>query len=80
MGPLVLLLGAVVFVTWPSLDVVPMLVALGAGGLILPILLYPSSYTLWQAIDIVMRPVDADDFDVDTATTTSSTTTSKQQH
>lgn len=82
MGPLVLILGAVVLVTWPNLDVVPMLVALGAGGLILPILLYPSSYTLWQAIDIVMRPVDADDFDVDTTSTTSNntTTTKQQQH
>ena len=62
MGPLVLALGAVVAVTWPDFDALPLFITLGAGGLLLPILLYPSSYTMWQGIDILMRPVSADDF------------------
>ena len=63
MGPLVLILGGVIAVTWPDVDVVPLLVILGAGGLLLPILLYPSSYTTWQAVDILMRPVEPQHFD-----------------
>ncbi len=30
----------------------------------LPIVLYPVSYTLWQALDIAMRPVTVDDFEL----------------
>ena len=41
-----------------------MLIVLGAGALILPIVLYPMSYTMWQALDIAMRPVTVDDFDL----------------
>lgn len=63
MGPLVLTLGVMVAITWPSVSVVPMFVALGVGALILPVLLYPSSYTMWQAVDILMRPVGPDDFE-----------------
>lgn len=63
MGPLVLILGGVTFATWPDFDTIRLLVILGVGGLLLPILLYPSSYTTWQAIDILMRPVQPADFD-----------------
>lgn len=65
MGPLVVALGVMVAITWPELAVVPLVVVLGVGALVLPVALYPSSYTVWQAIDIVMRPVTPDDFDVD---------------
>lgn len=71
MGPLVVALGAVVAFTWPEFETTPMLITLGAGGLILPILLYPSSYTMWQAVDILMRPVEPGHF----ATSTSSAAT-----
>lgn len=64
MGPLVVALGGVVAITWPSIDMVPLFVVLGAGGVLLPVLLYPSSYSLWQAVDIVMRPVEPEHFDV----------------
>ena len=30
----------------------------------LPIVLYPVSYTVWQALDIAMRPVTVDDFEL----------------
>ena len=65
MGPLVLALGAVVAVTWPDFDPVPLFITLGAGGLLLPILLYPSSYTMWQAIDLLLRPAQPEDFTPD---------------
>ncbi|MEP1125355.1 MAG: hypothetical protein ABJH68_15835 [Ilumatobacter sp.] len=62
MGPLVFILGGVMLATWPDFPTVPLFVALGAGGLLLPVLLYPSSYTMWQAVDIFMRPVEAEHF------------------
>jgi uncharacterized protein (DUF983 family) len=62
MGPLVVLLGVVMAFTWPEVHVVPLFVVFGVGALVLPILLYPSSYTMWQAVDILMRPPQPDDF------------------
>ncbi|MEL6892603.1 MAG: DUF983 domain-containing protein [Actinomycetota bacterium] len=62
MGPLVFAIGGVMLFTWPDFEVVPLLIVLGAGALILPLLLYPSSYTAWQAVDILMRPVEPEDF------------------
>jgi len=62
MGPLIVALGIVAVATWPDFDVARLLVTLGLGAILLPILLYPTSYTLWQAVDILMRPVQAADF------------------
>ena len=64
LGPLVVGMGVMAAVTYPEIAVTPMLIVLGAGALILPIVLYPVSYTMWQALDIAMRPVTVDDFDL----------------
>ena len=64
LGPLLLVLAAMVIVTWPEVEVVPMFVVLGIGAVVLPIVLYPVSYTMWQALDIAMRPVTVDDFEL----------------
>ena len=64
MGPLLVILGITVAVTWPEIAVAPLFVILGVGAMVLPIVLYPSSYTVWQALDIVMRPVSEGDFDM----------------
>ena len=64
-GPLMVGLGVGLAITWPSVAVVPMLVVLLAAGVVLPIVLYPMSYTIWQAIDLALRPVEPDHFDLD---------------
>jgi hypothetical protein len=64
LGPLVLGLGVMAALTYPEIAVTPMLIVLGAGAVILPVVLYPVSYTMWQALDIAMRPVSVDDFDL----------------
>ncbi len=64
LGPLMVGLVVMAALTWPEIAVTPMLIVLGAGAVILPIVLYPVSYTLWQALDIAMRPVTVDDFDL----------------
>lgn len=63
LGPLVVALGVTVAIMWPSVAVVPLLGALGVSALVLPIITYPLSYTIWQSLDLLMRPVAIDDFD-----------------
>jgi len=65
MGPLMLALGAIVFTTWPDVPTTTLFVVLGLGAVVLPILLYPSSYTMWQAVDLTMRPPEPTDFDLE---------------
>ncbi len=62
-GPLMLVLGAMVAITWPDIEVAPMFVVLVVLALVLPVVMYGPSYTVWQAIDIVMRPPQPADFD-----------------
>ncbi len=66
LGPLVLALGVIMALTWPDIAVVPMLVALVPVALVLPVVAYPLSYTIWQAFDLVARPVRPEDFDAET--------------
>ena len=47
------------FLSYPGVAVVPMLVAGGIVVAILPVVFYPVSYTVWAAIDLSMRPLDA---------------------
>ncbi len=61
-GPLVVALAIMFAITWPNVAAVPMMVVLIPAAIILPIVLYPVSYTTWQALDIAMRPVEIDDF------------------
>lgn len=48
-------------ITWsyPHLAVVPILVVGGIVVLVLPVLFYPYSYTVWAAVDLLMHPLDA---------------------
>jgi uncharacterized protein (DUF983 family) len=42
--------------TAPDFAVLPIVVGLVIAALVVPVLVYPMSYTLWQALDLVMRP------------------------
>lgn len=61
-GPLMLILGGMVAVTWPDIAVVPMFVVLVVLAVALPLLLYGSAYVMWQAIDVLMREPTPGDF------------------
>lgn len=69
LGPLVVLLGVMVAITWPEVAVVPMFVVLVPLAVVLPLVTYGSSYLMWQALDLVMRPPNPDDFDIAAALT-----------
>jgi hypothetical protein len=55
-GALVLGVGVGVLATVPDVPVAPLVVVLGVGAVVLPVVVYPVSYTLWQAVDLAMRP------------------------
>ena len=65
MGPLVVALGVVIAITWPEVHVVPLLVVFLTGAAVLPVVLYPMSYTMWQSLDLVMRPPRPEHFEHD---------------
>ena len=51
----VLLVGTIL--SYPDIAVVPMLVASGVVAILVPIVFYPFSYTIWAAVDLAMRPL-----------------------
>lgn len=63
-GPLVLVLSAMMALTWPEIAVVPMFAVLVFLAIALPLLLYGSAYLTWQAIDIMLRPPTVLDFSI----------------
>ncbi len=64
LGPLMLILGGMVAVTWPDVNVAAMFVVLALLAVVLPFFTYGPAYCLWQAIDIVLRPPTPDDFEI----------------
>jgi uncharacterized protein (DUF983 family) len=60
-GALVIGVAIGIAVTLPDIPVVPLVVILGLGAVVLPIVIYPISYTLWQGIDLAMRPPEPGD-------------------
>lgn len=61
LGSLIVGLSIGAIATSPDIPVREMILALGAGAIILPVVVYPVSYTVWQAVDIAMRPPDVAD-------------------
>lgn len=54
--------GVVIF--YPDIPVLGLMVAVAVVGVVVPLLFFPFSRTIWSAIDLAMRPVEPDD-DVD---------------
>ncbi|HEX9260046.1 MAG TPA: DUF983 domain-containing protein [Acidimicrobiales bacterium] len=54
---LVIVIGFVA--TYPDIAAVPIVLAAIAVTTVVPVVFYPFSYTLWAAIDLTMRPLDA---------------------
>ncbi|SRR6056297_808319 len=62
-GPLMLILGGMVALTWPEVNVVPMFIVLAVLAVVLPFFTYGPAYCMWQAIDILLRPPEPGDFE-----------------
>lgn len=54
-GSLIVAAGISIVVTYPDVAVARLLIVLGAVAVVLPILLYPLTYTLWFAIELLME-------------------------
>lgn len=65
LGGLVVTLGISLVMTWPDVAVVPLVLVLGVAAVVVPVAIYPLTFTVWQALDLVMRPVSASDFAVE---------------
>ena len=52
----VLLVGSIA--TYPDIEVIPIVVVAIVVTVCVPILFYPVSYTLWAAVDLLMRPLE----------------------
>ena len=53
-----------VAVTYPDIPTVPLMGLAVAVSVVVPLLFFPFSKTLWSAVDLAMRPLEPDD-DVD---------------
>jgi uncharacterized protein (DUF983 family) len=51
-------------ITYPDTPLVPLMAIVTAVGILVPLLFFPFSKTLWSAIDLAMRPLEPSD-DVD---------------
>ena len=63
-----MLLATLVFsliVTFPDFPVIPLMILHVAVAVIVPILFFPISRTLWTAIDIALRPLEPHEVDWD---------------
>ncbi len=58
----VVLLGGTL-ATWPDVAVVPIATAAAAVALLGPLLFFPTSKTLWLAIELCMHPLQPDEVD-----------------
>ncbi len=50
-----------VLITLPDIPFLPLIIVIGALAVFGPALWYPTSFTLWQAIDLFMRKPEADE-------------------
>jgi len=60
-GSLLVTMAIGVIASYPQVALVPVLVSTVSVTLIVGIFGYPISYTLWQAVDLYLRPVTEDD-------------------
>ncbi len=56
-----------VFATWPEPQFLPMVVIGLAIAVVGPFVFFPFSKTIWLAIDVAIRPVEADELTPDAA-------------
>jgi uncharacterized protein (DUF983 family) len=57
-GLMAAVLVATIVATIPNIPLWPLLIPMVIIAVVVPIVLYPVSYTLWAAIDLTMRPLE----------------------
>jgi hypothetical protein len=59
----IVVMAVVVIVTAPDVPAVPLVAALTAVGVMMPVVIYPFTYTIWLAIDLRVHPPDRTELD-----------------
>jgi len=62
-GALLVFLIVAVALTIPDIPVRPLVIGNIAVAIVVPVLFHPASRTLWTAVDIAMRPLEAHEVD-----------------
>lgn len=60
-GTLIAGIGVGVALTAPDVPALRLVLGLCVVAIVLPVVVYPVSYTMWQAIDLAIRPADGSD-------------------
>lgn len=60
-GALIVAMTIGILATLPDIAVGPLLAILAVCAVVLPVVVYPVSYTIWQAVDLAMRPPEPGD-------------------
>lgn len=55
-GLVVVVTAVAMVATAPDFAVMEIMIGLVVMAIVVPVVIYPSSYTLWQALDLAMRP------------------------
>jgi hypothetical protein len=55
-GMLVVVSAISVITTYPEVAVAPLIISLGIAAVIMPIVFYPFTYTIWFAVELLMEP------------------------
>jgi hypothetical protein len=54
-------MGIAIALTAPDVPVLTLYIVLASAALVFPVLTWPVTHTLWMAIDLVARPMDAEE-------------------
>jgi uncharacterized protein (DUF983 family) len=57
-GLMAVVLVGTIIATVPDIPLWPLLIPMIAIAVVVPLVMYPVSYTLWGAIDLIMRPLE----------------------
>ena len=65
-GSVMVFLGVFLGVTYPTFHVLPMVLIAAAIALVLPVITYPFTQTIWSAFDLRVHPPRPEEFTADT--------------
>lgn len=60
-GLMLVVIVVTLVLTYPGVPALPLGLAAGAIAVVVPVAFYPLSWTVWVAVDLAMRPVEAAD-------------------
>jgi hypothetical protein len=58
-GAILIVLVVGMVVTYPEIATVPIMAGCAAVAVVVPIVAYPFTHTVWAAVDLAMHPLDA---------------------